>query len=67
MKQNMKSSKDLGTFRLENGRVFVRDLGLLQALRDEMHQEVVSEKVTVDVIHVASMSQYNSPNYTTLA
>jgi hypothetical protein len=68
MKQNSANlNKDFGTFRLENGRVFVRDLGLLQALRDEMHQEVVSEKVTVDVIHVASMSQYNSPNYTTLA
>ena len=68
MKQDsMKLNKDFGTFRLENGRVFVRDLGLLQALRDEMHQEVVSEKVTMDVIHVASMSQYSSSNYTTLA
>lgn len=68
MKQDsMKLNKDFGTFRLENGRVFVRDLALLQALRDEMHQDVVSEKVTVDVIHVASMSQYSNSAYTTLA
>lgn len=67
MKQDMKLNKDFGTFRLENGRVFVRDLALLQALRDEMHQETVSEKVTMDVVHVVSMSQYNTSAYTTLA
>jgi hypothetical protein len=65
MKQEL--NKDFGTFRLENGRVFVRDLALLQALRDETHQEAIAEKVTVDVIHVASMSQYTSSAYTTLA
>jgi hypothetical protein len=74
MKQDsMKSTKDFGTFRIAGsveqggGRVFVRDLALLQALRDEMNYEVVNEKVTVDVIHVSSMSQYNSSAYTTLA
>jgi hypothetical protein len=66
MKQEL--NKDFGTFRIaENGRVFVRDLALLQALRDEMHQEVVAEKVTVDVVHIASMSQYSNSAYTTLA
>jgi hypothetical protein len=64
----MKQEKDFGTFRIaDNGRVFVRDLALLQAIREELHQEVVSEKVIVDVVHVASMSQYSAANYTTLA
>jgi hypothetical protein len=67
----MKQEKDFGTFRIAaNGRVFVRDLALLQALREEMAQEAVKEKVALDVIHVASMSHYNQDtytNYTTLA
>jgi hypothetical protein len=69
MKQDTtKLAKDFGTFRITaNGRVAVRDLALLQAIREEMNQEVVSEKVALDVVHVASMSQYNTSTYTTLA
>ncbi len=64
----MKQEKDFGTFRISaDGRVFVRDLALLQAIRDEMHQEVVTEKVMVDVVHVASMPQYSPVSYSTLA
>jgi hypothetical protein len=68
MKQdNTQSVKDFGSFRIaENGRVLVRDLALLQAIREEMNQEVVSEKVALDVIHVASMPQHNTSTYTTL-
>jgi hypothetical protein len=69
MKQTaMKLEKDFGTFRITaDGRVTVRDLALLQAIREEMQQEAVSEKVDLDVVHVASMTHYNTPNYTTLA
>jgi hypothetical protein len=64
----MKQEKNFGTFRIaEDGRVFVRDLAMLQAIREEMHQEVMSEKVTVDVIHAASMPQYSPASYSTLA
>jgi hypothetical protein len=68
MKNTMKQNHDFGTFRIsENGRVFVKDLALLQAIREEMTQEMVSEKVALDVIHVASMSHYTTSAYTTLA
>jgi uncharacterized Fe-S radical SAM superfamily protein PflX len=64
--QNAKQAQDFGGFRIStDGKVFVRDLALLQAIREEMHQEVVTQKVT-DVIHVASMPQYQ-PAYSTLA
>lgn len=69
MKQgSVKQNQDFGTFRISaDGKVFVRDLALLQAIREEMHQEVVSQKVTVDVVHVASMPQYSPASYSTLA
>jgi hypothetical protein len=69
MKQDaIKQNQDFGTFRISaDGRVFVRDLAMLQAIREEMHQEVMSEKVTVDVIHAASMPHYSPASYSTLA
>jgi phage terminase large subunit len=68
MKQNSLKNQDFGTFRIAaDGRVFVRDLALLQAIREELHQEVMSEKVTTDVIHAASMPQYSPVSYSTLA
>jgi hypothetical protein len=67
MKQ-VKQTQDFGTFRIAaDGKVFVRDLALLQAIREEMHQEAVNEKVTVDVVHVASMPHYSPASYSTLA
>lgn len=62
-----KQAQDFGGFRISaDGKVLVRDLALLQAIREEMHQEAVLEKVTVDMIHVASMPQ-PTPVYSTLA
>jgi hypothetical protein len=64
---SVKQAQDFGGFRISaDGKIFVRDLALLQAIREEMHQEVVTKKVTVDVVHVASVPQYQ-PVYTTLA
>jgi hypothetical protein len=68
--------KEFGTFRISaEGRVFVRDLALLQAIRDELHQEAVMEKVMtekvlvekvpMDVVHVGGMPP--QPIYSTLA
>ncbi len=63
----MKQNQDFGSFRIENGRVFVRDLALIQAVREELRQELPEEKVTLEVIHLASMPQPTAPSYSTLA
>lgn len=64
----MKQAQEFGTFRISaEGRVFVRDLALLQAIREELNQEAVTEKVTVDMAHVASMPHYNPASFSTLA
>ena len=64
----VKLSQDFGTFRISaDGRDFVRDLALLQALIEEMQQEVVTEKVALDAVHVMSMPQYAPASYSTLA
>jgi hypothetical protein len=67
MKQDINQNQDFGTFRISaDGRVFVRDLALLQAVREEMQQEVVTEKVALDVVHVP-VPQYSPVSYSTLA
>jgi hypothetical protein len=64
----MKQEKNFGTFRIAaDGRVFIRDLALLQAIREELHQETVTEKVTIDISHIAAMPQYSAASYSTLA
>ncbi|MGL4610798.1 MAG: hypothetical protein ACRCYY_14140 [Trueperaceae bacterium] len=69
----MKQEKNFGSFRISaDGRVFVRDLALLQALRDDFAQDALHERVATDAVHVTSaehvaIMHHKPSSYTTLA